>query len=152
MDRIECRWCNAHNDVSRTRCVNCGGLLDVRDTVAGSDSALGALAASGADVVKSFEQFVQSAQRSWPSLVEIEKEGLFGRGHVRRLVIRLPGRAFIARREGPGVVCEIGTLIRGAIVRADAVSVASWSEALQSELDKASTEQSAAQRFLDSSS
>jgi hypothetical protein len=152
MDRIECKWCTAHNELSRTTCVNCGGILDVKDTVTASDSALGALASSGTDLAKAFEQFAQIAQRSWPSLVEIEKEGMFGRGHVRKLVIRLPGRAFIARREGPGLVCEIGTLIRGAIVRADQVSVGEWSQALQAELDSAVTQQTDAQRFLDSSS
>lgn len=148
MDRIECKWCSAHNEVSRTKCANCGGLLDVKDTVSASDSALAALASAGPDLVNAFEQFVQFAQRSWPSLVEVEKEGFFGRGRARKLVIRLPGRAFIARREGPGLVCEIGTLIRGAIVRADSVGIGEWSHALQSELDSALAQQSDARRFL----
>lgn len=150
MDRIECTWCGAQNELRHTKCTNCGGHLDVKDAIAGSDSALGALASSGADIVGAFERFVQYAQRSWPSLVEVDKEGLFGRGRVRRLVIRLPGRAFIARREGPGLVCEIGTVIRGAIVRADAVPVREWSQALQSELDRALEEGADARRMFDS--
>jgi hypothetical protein len=148
VDRIECKWCQAQNEVSRTTCANCGGHLDVRDAVAASDSALAALAASGVNVAKALDQFAAQAQTSWPSLVEVEKQGMFGRGGVRKLVVRLPGHAFIARREGPGVVWEIGTLIRGAIVRAEMVSVGEWSQALQRELDSAVEGGGDAHRFL----
>jgi hypothetical protein len=148
VDRIECKWCKAQNEVSRTSCANCGGHLDVKDVVSGSDSALAALASSGADVAMALDQFAAQAQSAWPSLVEIDRQGLFGRGGVRKLVVRLPGKAFIARREGPGVVCEIGTLIRGAIVRTDTVPIGEWSRALQRELDSTLDASADARRFL----
>jgi hypothetical protein len=134
IDRIECSWCHEQNTRDLTKCANCGGTLDVGNVVKASDSALGALAASGAHIAEAFEHFVGEALDQWPSLVEVEREGLAHR-HARKLTIRLPNRAFIARREGPGVVCEVGVLIRGATVRTEQVPVREWSEMLQAEID-----------------
>ena len=151
LDRVECSWCRTQNEVSRTTCTNCGGRLDVQDAVAGADSALGMLARSGADISGAFEQFAKVARRSWPSLVEIEREGLLGRGATRKIVFRLPNLAYVARREGPGVVCERGTTIRGAIVRLDPLPVAEWSESLQADIDATLGGVSDARRLLDNS-
>ena len=134
LDRVECSWCRTQNEVARATCTNCGGHLDVKDVVTGADSALGMLARSGADVSGAFEEFVKVARRDWPSLVETEREGLLGRGKTRKVVIRLPSRAYVARREGPGVVFESGAMIRGAIVHLQTVPVGDWSEGLQSDV------------------
>jgi hypothetical protein len=134
IDRIECAWCATQNELERTSCTNCGARLDVRRTVAASHSVLSQLAASHVDLVKAFEEFARVAQKEWPSLVEVERDGLFARGRARRVVVRVPGRAFIARREGPGLVCEVGTVIRGAIVRTDPVPAAEWTKALQADI------------------
>jgi hypothetical protein len=137
IDRIECSWCHEQNTRDSTKCANCGGALDVGNVVKASDSALGALAASGAHIAEAFEHFVGVALDRWPSLVEVEREGLLAHRRPRKLMIRLPSRVFIARREGPGVVCEVGVLIRGATVRTEQMPVREWSEMLQSEIDNA---------------
>jgi hypothetical protein len=135
VDRVECSWCRTQNTTDRTKCTNCGGSLDVGNIVAGSDSALSALAASGAHVSEAFDHFVEVALSQWPSLVEVEREGRLGHRRARKLTIGLPNRAFIARRDGPGIVCEVGTRIRGATVRVDQMPVREWSEVLQAEID-----------------
>jgi hypothetical protein len=108
------------------------------------------LARSGADVSAAFEQFAKVAHRSWPSLVEIEREGLLGHGATRKIVFRLPNVAYVARREGPGIVCERGTTIRGAIVRLDPMTVGEWSEALQADVDGTLGGSTGAHRLLSS--
>ena len=134
LDRVQCSWCRAHNEVARTTCANCGATLDVNNMVTGSDSALGMLARSGSDISGAFEEFAKAARSNWPSLVEIERDGLLGHGKTRRIVFRLPNRAYVARREGPGVVCESGATIRGAIVHLQTMNVPDWSEALQADI------------------
>jgi len=135
LDRVQCSWCKAQNELSRTTCTSCGGTLDVKDVVTGADSALSNLARASADISGAFEEFAKFASESWPSLVEVERGGMLGRKTTRRLVFRLPARAYIARREGPHVVCEMGATIRGAIVHLEIVPVAEWSEALQQDID-----------------
>jgi hypothetical protein len=134
LDRVQCSWCRSQNDLARTTCANCGGSLDVNNVVTGAGSALGMLARSGADISGAFEEFAKVARSSWPSLVETERDGMFGRGRTRRIVFRLPSRAYVARREGPGVVCEAGATIRGAIVHLQPMPVAEWSEALKADI------------------
>ena len=36
MDRIECQWCKAQNDVDQKSCVTCGAPLDARNLVSDS--------------------------------------------------------------------------------------------------------------------
>jgi hypothetical protein len=135
MDRIECTWCHEQNTRESTKCANCGGSLDLGNVIQASDSALSALATSGAHITEAFEHFVVVALDRWPSLVEVEREGLLAHHRPRKLTVRLPSRSFIARREGPGVVCEVGVLVRGATVRTQEVPVREWSQMLQSEVD-----------------
>lgn len=111
--------------------------------------AMSMLAGSGAGLAGAFDRFIEVARKDWPDIVEVEREGLFGRGHARKVVIRLPGRAYVARREGPSLVFEIGTLIRGAIVRTDPVGLVAWRDALQAEVNRVVNESLDAQRFLE---
>jgi hypothetical protein len=136
IDRIECSWCHEQNVPDSVKCANCGGRLDVGNVVSAPDSALGALAASGAHITEAFEHFVEVALDRWPSLVEVDREGILAHHRARKLTVRLPNRSFIARREGPGVVCEVGVLVRGATVRTQEVPVREWSDMLQSEVDR----------------
>jgi len=36
MDRIECQWCQAQNEIGRPNCLTCGAPLDVKDLVTDS--------------------------------------------------------------------------------------------------------------------
>jgi hypothetical protein len=36
MDRIQCQWCKAQNEMGQTNCATCGAPLDVKDKVSDS--------------------------------------------------------------------------------------------------------------------
>ncbi|MFN2517682.1 MAG: hypothetical protein ABR604_01375 [Jatrophihabitantaceae bacterium] len=92
--------------------------------------AMALLTQSGSDLRASFDRFAKLAGEAWPDAVTVERAGFFSRGAVRKITIRLPGQAFVARAEGLGVQFEIGIFSQGVIIRTDHVQPAMWSAAL----------------------
>lgn len=111
--------------------------------------AMAMMAQSGADLRASFERFAELARNAWPDVVSVERGGFFSRGPVHKLVLRLPGHAYIARREGIGVHYEIGTLSHGVIIRTDRVHPDGWVAALRAAIAAETTGHLEARNVLD---
>jgi hypothetical protein len=111
--------------------------------------AMALLTQSGSDLRASFERFAKLAREAWPDAVSLERSGFFNRGAVRKLTIRLPAQAFVARAEGLGVRYEIGTLSHGVIIRTDHVQPAAWSAALHDAIARTTTGHLQARQVFD---
>jgi hypothetical protein len=104
------------------------------------DLALSLLAQAGADLRSAFERFAAAAAAAWPDVVSSERSGFFSRGPIHRVTFRLPGRAYIVRREGAGLAYEVGSMAHGVVVRVDAVAPASWAAGLRDDIDRATAD------------
>lgn len=91
---------------------------------------------TSADAVAAFEDLAKSARKAWPEIVDIEREGFFSRGRIKKLTMRFPGTAYIARREGLGIVYELGHLSQGVIVHVRSVPGAQWADMLRSHAEE----------------
>jgi len=111
--------------------------------------ALAMLSQAGSDLRESFDRFARLAQTTWPEVATVERQGFFSRGPIHRVVLRLPSRAYIARREGLGLVFEVGAMSQGVIIKVNEVALASWCDAFRSDVERVTGQSVEAQQFLD---